>query len=102
MSSIAYASENDDNLCYDGNAWEGQCTTQRDWEAGWCYANQDAAVCDSLYGDGASQAEASEVQQQSQKSKAASQPAQAAESNVIGGGQICQAGFACAASGVLR
>ena len=48
---LAYAGESDPNLCYAGQAWAGQCTTQRHWEAGWCYANGDAASCDSLYGD---------------------------------------------------
>ena len=55
LAGAALASENDANLCSSGNAWEGQCTTQRDWEAGWCYANNDAQTCAELYGDVASQ-----------------------------------------------
>ena len=43
----------DSNLC--DSDWAGQCQTQRDWEAGWCYANQSSATCDSLYSDVAGQ-----------------------------------------------
>ena len=53
-TSAALAAESDPNLCYAGQAWAGQCTTQRHWEAGWCYANGDEAACDALYGDVAS------------------------------------------------
>ena len=45
----AQAGDNDPNIC--NGSWAGQCTTQRDWEAGWCYANVAEATCDTLYGD---------------------------------------------------
>ena len=44
--SVALA---DNNLCH--TVWAGQCTTLRQWQAGHCYANEAASVCDTMYGD---------------------------------------------------
>ena len=39
----------DNSLCH--TVWAGQCETEAQWQAGHCYANQSAEVCDSIYGD---------------------------------------------------
>ena len=44
--SVALA---DNNLCH--TVWAGQCETEAQWQAGHCYANQSAEVCDTIYGD---------------------------------------------------
>ena len=49
LGAVAFAGESDANLCY--TDWAGQCQTQRQWEAGWCYANLDNATCDAHYPD---------------------------------------------------
>ena len=43
----------DNNLCH--TVWAGQCETALQWQAGHCYANEAASVCDSIYSDVASQ-----------------------------------------------
>ena len=49
LSLAVFAGESDPNLC--STEWAGQCQTQRQWEAGWCYANEDDATCAALYPD---------------------------------------------------
>ena len=49
LGAVVFASESDANLCF--TEWAGQCQTQRQWEAGWCYANMAQATCAALYPD---------------------------------------------------
>ncbi len=49
LSLAVFAGESDPNLCH--TEWAGQCQTQRQWEAGWCYANVDYATCAAVYPD---------------------------------------------------
>ena len=105
---VALAGENDANLCSAGGAWEGNCTSQRDWEAGWCYANNSASVCDNLYSDVSGNMPGGEAESESAANSSAANQGATAQSETSGQSQQaqqnlrtsqdpCPSGFACAA-----
>ena len=49
LMSLSFVALADNNLCH--TVWAGQCTTLRQWQAGHCYANEVAEVCDTMYSD---------------------------------------------------
>ena len=53
LTAVSLVALADNNLCH--TVWAGQCTVLRHWQAGHCYANEVAEVCDTMYSDVVSQ-----------------------------------------------